>query len=842
MTKRRHAAGAVMVIAGAAMTAAVPTATAAHQPLPPVEARRASARDDADATGVQRAAAAVARIAALDLASVPTVSVQDYAIAAGILEIAHALAPGDEEILRRLLEAHEAADNSTRVLALLPRLLAVAPTDTLAQLRLITGRILDLQSVDERLAVYDRFLGPQGSGLDPAVRSRLALDAALLLREQGDERGFADRLATAIDLDPTNKDAASLALAFYSERVPDPVGRMELLITLFRADPLDPETHLAMARELSRAGAYDAAARSFAMGSVLRQLLGVGLADVEQAEMHILTWRTGGAAALVKAAHESITNQRQMLELRRQQAIAAGAAPSQLPSLTDVRLSLPVAKVVLIAAVATGDAEAVAWAMRELDIAAKALLQPGPAEQGGQPVPPDEATQREVFGDMLWMRLWSGQDLDLAAEQLDTLRATEGINPDALARLEGWYLMRRGDHEAAGERLRPLVERDPLALLGLAVGAEASGDAEAARAWYADLYRREAGSVVSAFAATRLEAMDAPVPSPTEMAQRLTAMVRAGVPRWAEDMVQDPRSFMALSLEPEPLEVPPGGRMAVRLRLRNISPLPLALGPGGPISSRFLLSPTIEYGLNHAAGVHTMTVVSLDRRLRLLPQEALEVTVRPELGPLWYVLNSLGDRNVHLRWRALQGFRMTPQGIFTAGPLSLSVESALQTRRPLAMAAAEPADLLEAIRTGDGERLYQALAGLGWRWAAPIDRGGLSDSDLGEVISAIADRYERSTLPERLMILAMTPAAGRVPAASPIDAAAREDRDPAAMALVLVTRITDPDDPIFKAAAASGDEALRDLAAAVADRLAAGIPTMARPIQPQPGGAPAGNR
>ena len=92
------------------------------------------------------------------------------------------------------------------------------------------------------------------------------------------------------------------------------------------------------------------------------------------------------------------------------------------------------------------------------------------------------------------------------------------------------------------------------------------------------------------------------------------------------------------------------------------------------------------------------------------------------------------------------------------------------------------------------------------------------------------------------MILAMTPAAGRVPAASPIDAAAREDRDPAAMALVLVTRITDPDDPIFKAAAASGDEALRDLAAAVADRLAAGIPTMARPIQPQPGGAPAGNR
>ncbi len=839
MTKRRHAAGAV--IAGVVLAAAMPRMTTAFQPPPPAEADRA-VRGDAQSPAAQRAAEAVARIAAMDLASVPTVSVQDYAVAAGILEIAHTLAPRDEEVLRRLLEAHEAAGNSARAIALLPRLLAIDPADTVAQLRLITGRILDLQSVDERLAVYERFLGRQGSGLDPAVRSRLALDAALLLRERGDERGFADRLATAIDLDPTNKDAASLALAFYSERVPDPAGRMELLITLFRADPLDPETHLAMARELSRAGAYDAAARAYAMGSALRQILGVGLADVEQAEMHILAWRSDGAAALVKAAHESISGQRQMLEQRRQQAIAAGAAPSQLPSLTEVRLSFPVAKVVLVAAAATGDAESVKWAMQELDIAARALLQPRPAEQGGEPVAPDEATQHEVFGDLLWMRLWAGQDLDLAAEQLDALRAAEGINPDALARLEGWYLMRRGDYEAAAERLRPLVNRDPLALLGLAVGAEASGDAEAARAWYADLYRRETGSVVSAFAATRLEAMEAPIPSPTETARHLAAMAQAGVPRWAESMIQNPRSFMAISIEPEPLEVAPGGRIGVRLRLRNVSSIPLAVSPNGPITSRILLSPTVEYGLNHAAGMHTMTVVSLDRRLRLLPQEALEVMVRPELGSLWYVLNSLGDRNVQLRWRALQGFRMNPQGIFTAGPLCLSAESALQTRRPLAMADAGPPALLEAIRTGDGERLYQALAGLGWRWGVPADQGGLAESDLEEITGAIADRYERSPLPERLMILAMTPSSNRFGPASPIDAAARQDRDPAAMALVLVTRITEPDDPFFETAAASGDEALRDLAAAVADRLAAGVPTMARPIRAQPGGNPTGRR
>jgi hypothetical protein len=61
-----------------------------------------------------------------------------------------------------------------------------------------------LQYADARLSAYDKLLGPRGDALDPAVRSRLAFDAALLARDHGDEARFLDYLTTSTTLDPTN--------------------------------------------------------------------------------------------------------------------------------------------------------------------------------------------------------------------------------------------------------------------------------------------------------------------------------------------------------------------------------------------------------------------------------------------------------------------------------------------------------------------------------------------------------------------------------------------------------------------------------------------------------------
>src|SRR5690606_26138102 len=166
--------------------------------------RAARAQGDVDAL----AAREVARIAQLDLRRTPTPTAADFAIAADVLRIAHALAPDDEQILRLLIEAVGQGGGAPEEVTSLSRtLLALNSKDTVTQLRVISDAISRLQSVDARLAAYDNYLGPRGRSLDASVRSRLALDAALLLRERGDIEGFAERLSLAAELDSTNKDA-----------------------------------------------------------------------------------------------------------------------------------------------------------------------------------------------------------------------------------------------------------------------------------------------------------------------------------------------------------------------------------------------------------------------------------------------------------------------------------------------------------------------------------------------------------------------------------------------------------------------------------------------------------
>ena len=64
------------------------------------------------------------------------------------------------------------------------------------------------------------------------MRSRLALDAALLERERGDSAAFARRLRQSATLDESNKEAASLVAQYYAPQLTDPLGELNLQIKL----------------------------------------------------------------------------------------------------------------------------------------------------------------------------------------------------------------------------------------------------------------------------------------------------------------------------------------------------------------------------------------------------------------------------------------------------------------------------------------------------------------------------------------------------------------------------------------------------------------------------------
>ena len=137
---------------------------------------------------------AVARAALVDLRLQREVAVHDYEIAQQLLGLAQSLAPDEVEIVRHRIEAATGAGRDGLVDRLTRELVALDPGDTVAQLRLITAQLDSRQTARERLDVYERLLGPRGDQLDAALRSRLALDAALLARELGDDDGLARSL------------------------------------------------------------------------------------------------------------------------------------------------------------------------------------------------------------------------------------------------------------------------------------------------------------------------------------------------------------------------------------------------------------------------------------------------------------------------------------------------------------------------------------------------------------------------------------------------------------------------------------------------------------------------
>ena len=125
-----------------------------------------------------RIADAIEQIALLDLRMQQNPLPLDYQLTYHLLSVAAALEPDDLSLRHTIAAAAWATTDDRLLREATERIVRLDPKDTVAQLRLISDRINDHQTGEERLAAYERYLGPRGESIDPSVRSRLAVDAA----------------------------------------------------------------------------------------------------------------------------------------------------------------------------------------------------------------------------------------------------------------------------------------------------------------------------------------------------------------------------------------------------------------------------------------------------------------------------------------------------------------------------------------------------------------------------------------------------------------------------------------------------------------------------------------
>ncbi|MEX0876093.1 MAG: hypothetical protein WD114_01425, partial [Phycisphaerales bacterium] len=254
--------------------------------------------------------AALTRAAVMDLGLHESPTTRDYELTANLLSIASDLEPDDVELARTLVQASWLAGEQQMMLDATRRVIRNDPKDTVAQLRLISSIINQKQTVEERIESYERFLGSGGSSLDRSVRSRLALDAALLERERGNAERFIQRLHQATQLDISHKAAASLAAQYHSGHTDDQVTVLDYQFKLLNTDPLDPHVHLTITRLLAAQGAH-AEARRFLNNAVRLFRLDTGRLSPMVEEIRIaIDWQVDGPEEITRALNATLNDRR----------------------------------------------------------------------------------------------------------------------------------------------------------------------------------------------------------------------------------------------------------------------------------------------------------------------------------------------------------------------------------------------------------------------------------------------------------------------------------------------------------------------------------------------------
>lgn len=773
--------------------------------------------------------AALSRTALIDLGMRESPRAEDYEIAAAALWAASEMRPDDAETARLVAAAAFSSGDHDLLMDATRRIIRNDPADTVAQLRLVSAGINAHQTIEARLRAYERFLGPAGRSLDASVRSRLALDAALLLREQGDAAGFEQRLRQAVDLDPTNKDAVSLGARTFLTATTAVEEVAAWQIRLLYADPLDPHVHLTIARICAAQGAIDSADRFLNNAARLFQVAHGEVPEDLRPQGYALQWQLRGAEGVVERLNGPLQDMRVQAAMTIRARQEAGEPTADLKAPEEIRYDPGVETIRLLAAHSLGDEETVRASLHDL-AQTTAVLFRGLVELAGQH--PNEQARildemLRVFSEFQIMRAIVGMEHDAINRQIDEFFGRIPGATQRLGHLQAWVAYAEKDDALALDLIgdpRPGTADELL----VALASQRSGDTERAVAILSGMARSRSLDAMGAFARERLRAMNAEGRIVSEAGRKLQAAL-GRVPAWMDRMTEDPRSFMLLQAETPQQTVAATEIMPIRVRLRNSAAIPLGLGSSRPIGSRVLIAPRPITGTADFVGAPSPRVLELDRRLRLEPLAEVEAVVEAD-SPYTQWLREI---NTHVsmrdRYRVIQSFQPSVRGGLINAPLALVTESPLVQRVTLALARAETDALIDAVRSEGPDQLRDALLATLTRTIEPGDGWALTPGDRRGLAEAWTERFARAGDDDRALMLLKLPHAGQVPEFEAFDAMAVEAlvagslaearADTGVLLATLMTRVRDPDSPAFELAAQSEDPRVRRLGRRLAERL-----------------------
>ncbi len=706
-------------------------------------------------------------------------------------------------------------------------------------LRIISARMGKYQTTEERLARYDALLGPKGDSLDPSVRSRLALDAALLLKETGDEKGFLDKLKLAARLDGTNKDAALLAFNFYRDRGGSAAGRLELLANILYADPVDPNISLMIAGELADRGAYVQARRFHRIGQNINKASSAPANFTVFSQALILDWLIDGANTPLNLLTRMLNEERNKAARTRREMLgdnpsaATTSTLSSIPKPEDVRLSsIEQEEIRIGAAWVVGDngklTESVGDLTASLNGENEIYATPNTRPRGMSEETALTTIRENLTRSILW-RLATGKNNDKTVDDMAKVAQGQDPNTPAARAINAWKLIQDGAFSAALAACDP-TDSDKWLMLAKATALEKLSKTSEAADAYAALAAQDTLSVFSTIALERwyqVRGQTRPLgDSPTPDA-RAASDYASKIPDWIDTIVDKPRMIQTLSADTGPDRLGALDRSTLKITLKNLSPIPLAVGSNKPINTRLLFTPKIELGAADRNAFGEPEVVDLARRLRLLPGEDFSASLSPDAGVLGWMAQNASGEPTRVRWRILQGFE-THGGARDRGVGCLEILTPTQARDALIESRLPADSLVERINAASDATLPSVLTGARAFLSQPPAPGQLASPNLATVAQALADKYPTWSPTGRLLAAAAMPPSSQIADLKVLDDVIRADADPRVRLVAVITRAASADDRALRAAQESGDPRLARAAALQIQRAESDQPIVAK--------------
>lgn len=822
-------------LAGALLLLVAPLAAAGQSPSGPEETPVVESAGPARLVeaGRQRFARLLAGTA-LDLMQLPEPSTDDYRVALSLSEWATELDPDWSDgwrVLLRLSAAAEGLDDRTteRMRTALSSIVRLDPRDEVARLRLLSLAVERFDTVEERLAAYDRLLEPSNlSKLGTAVAARLAYESALLLYRSGDIPGFAARLAESVALDPSYPPATEMAAGFLRHNLDDPVGEVELFAAAALANPSNLLPLETMASISLNNGAYRAAARLYGL---LVELLPIDSAESADATvgLSLARWALGegaAAVALIDARQEALDQIARDAARRRNPGLGP-LESEQVRSPPDRNLSAVKAVIERSRGSAEADA-ALAVAMVALRLEADRIVEEDPGEARSRRL---ASLALEGAGLVLWL----GEDVDASQRMLEQLGSMVRLADSTAGRFEGWLALQRGEPATAIESFED-DDASPLAAIGLAEAFEAVGRrSDAARRHLANA-RDVPGTVHGIWSRDRLSRLlERPVP-PSEVAAAIEAIV-AEIPRTYDRLLLDRERAISLTLRGPSAPVEPLDSLVVEVELANLTDLPLAIDTVGPIEPNLAVLATAQVPQIQGTVQADPMVVPIGRVLRLEPRERVVVPIDLSLGPVGDVLERTAISGSTVQARVLSNFRPVPGGALQPGMLGAKAQGPQMRVDGVRISSGWLEDAVAAIRTPDeaGDLvLISLLASVGA--ATETNLEAIPEGEftaIGEIFPAIVAAWPSLGPAGQGWLLASLPAMDSAGIDRIVDLARRSD-EPLAMLGYVLGRVRSTDDPVLLEAIASDDARLRAVAGLVKRRIGASASGSSPPATPRP--------